>query len=144
MAAGEVCAEAQTYAVVVSPDVETMDLEFDDLRRIFRFQRRFWRSGRPLTLLFSEENLASGSFLLDRVYGTDYTALRRLILERLYSGELDLAPKVVANDESVVTFVAAGNGLIAVVRADAVGEQQVKVLTVDGKAPGSADYPLRR
>ena len=37
----------------------------------------------------------------------------------------------------------AGSGLIAVVRADAVGESSVKVLTVGGRAPGSADYPLQ-
>jgi hypothetical protein len=142
--APELRAEERTYVVVVSPDVQVSNLEIDELLRIFRFEQRFWRAGRPLTLLYSEENLASGSFLLDHVYRTDYTSVRRVITERLYSGEIDLAPKVVSTDETAVAFVAAGSGLIAVVRADAIGDNPVKVLTVGGMAPGSADYPLRR
>lgn len=138
------CAEEQSYVVVVSPDVEMSNLGTDELRRIYRFEQRFWRAGRRLTLLYSEENLESGSIVLDHVYRTDYGAVRRLIMEKLYSGDIGLAPKVVSTDEIAVAFVAAGRGLIAVVRADAVGEKPVQVLTVDGNAPGSADYPLRR
>ena len=144
VATPELHAEDETHVVVVSPDVPVSNIEIDDLRRIFQFKRRFWRAGRRLTLLYSEENLTSGSFLLDRIYGMDYSSVRRMILERLYSGDIDLAPKVVASDETAVAFVASGSGLIAVVRVDAVGEEPVKVLTVGGMKPDSADYPLRR
>ena len=137
-------AEGEAYAVVISQDVKVSNIEFDELRRIFRFQQHFWHAGRRATLLYSEENLDPGSFLLDRVYAADYGSVRRLILEKLYSGEIDLAPKVVATDETAVAFVASGSGLIAVVRADAVGAESVKVLTVGGSALGSADYTLRR
>ncbi len=138
------CAEGEAYAVVVSQDVPISNIEIDELKRIFRFKQRFWRAGRPLTLLYSDESLDPGSFLLDRVYGADYGSVRKLILEKLYSGEIDLAPKVVATDDTVVAFVASGSGLIAVVRADAADGNSVKVLTVGGYALGSADYPLRR
>jgi hypothetical protein len=137
-------AEGEAYAVIVSRDVPVSNIEFDELRRIFRFKQHFWRTGQRATLLYSEENLDPGSFLLDRVYAAEYGSVRRLILEKLYSGEIDLAPKVVATDETAVAFVASGSGLIAVVRADAVGAESVKVLTVGGSALGSADYPLRR
>jgi len=137
-------AEGEAYAVIVSRDVPVSNIEFDELRRIFRFKQHFWRTGQRVILLYSEDNLDPGSFLLDRVYDADYGSVRRLILEKLYSGEIDLAPKVVATDETAVAFVASGSGLIAVVRADAVDEESVKVLTVGGSAPGAADYPLRR
>jgi hypothetical protein len=134
----------ETYVVVVSPDVPCANIEIDELRRIFELKQHFWRAGQSLNLLFSEENLLPGSFVLDRIYRTDYGDVKKLILQNLYSGEINLAPKVVATDETVVAFVASGRGMIAVVRADAVGDEPVKVLTVGGSAPNAAEYPLRR
>ena len=142
--APKLCAADETYVVVVSPDVAYSDIGIDELRRIYQFKQRFWRAGQPLNLLYSEEDLTPGSFLLDRIYRKDYGDVKKLILQSLYSGEIDLAPKVVATDETAVAFVASGRGLIAVVRADAVGDEPVKVLTVGGRAPDAADYPLRR
>lgn len=142
--APKLCAADETYVVVVSPDVPYSNIEIDELRRIYQFKQRFWHAGQPLNLLYSEEDLVSGSFLLDRIYRTNYGGVKKLILQNLYSGEIGLAPKVVATNETAVTFVASGRGLIAVVRADAVGDEPVKVLTVGGRAPDAADYPLRR
>jgi hypothetical protein len=141
---GALAAEDEAYLVVVSPDVTITDISLDDLRRIFLFKQRFWRPNLPITLLYSESSLKADSMLLQRVYLMEQPLLKRLILQRLYSGEIDLAPKVVATDEAVASFVGSGQGLIAVIRADAVGNGPARVLTIDGKSPASADYPLRR
>jgi hypothetical protein len=138
-AAGE-----ESYVVVVSPDVPVSDLRLDEVRRLFGFRQQFWSSSLPVTVLYSDEGLAPGSFMLDRIYGLEHRSLKRLILEKLYSGEIDLAPKVVSTDTAVVDFVGAGQGLIGLVRADAVAGDSVKILTIEGKAPDAGDYPLRR
>jgi len=133
----------EDYCVVVSPDVSITDMTMEELRRIFQFEQRFWRGGGRITVLFSETSLESGSFVLDTLYGSDYPGLKLLILEKLYRGEMELAPKVVASDGSVLDFVESGHGLIAIVTRDSVGDNGVKVLTVDGQRPGSEGYPLR-
>lgn len=133
------------YAVIASPDVSLSALSMDDLRRFFQFRRKFWKPGSPVMILLSESGMAPDSFLLAQVYQLhDKASLRRLILEKLYQGQIDLAPKIVASDELAIRFVAAGRGLLAVVRADQVGDSGVKVLALDGKLPGSPGYTGRR
>jgi hypothetical protein len=135
---------SQRYAVVVSPDVPVSNLSTKELHRLFVFSKRFWAPSRPVTVLYSDDSLAEGSFLTESIYDMNFPSIRRLILEKLYQGELDKAPKVVANDGLAVDFVASGRGLIALVRADAIGDAAVKVLRVDGHAIDAGDYPLRR
>jgi len=136
--------DVQSYAVVVSPDVSIDDVSVEQLRRIFQFKQRYWKGGRRITVLYSESSLEPGSFLLDEIYRLDYPSLKRFILEKLYQGELDLAPKVVASDRSVLRFVASGHGLVAIVASDTINGNGAKVLTVDGRRPETDDYPLRR
>lgn len=94
-----------------------------------------------MTILLSENGMEPGSFLLSHVYQvSDKASLRRLILEKLYQGQIDLAPKIVATDELAIRFVAAGRGLLAVVRADRLDGDGVRVLSLDGKLPGSPGY----
>jgi len=129
------------FAIVASPDVTVADLSLDELRRLFGFSRKYWTASSPVTILLSEESMEPGSFVLEKVYQLpDKASLRRLILEKLYQGQIDLAPKIVGSDELAIRFVAAGRGLLAVVRADAVDGAGVKILALDGKLPGSPGY----
>ena len=134
----------EEYAVIVSPDVLKDDLSLDELRRIFLFERRYWSSGRKITMLYSDSQLEAGSYLLDEIYGMSYGEVRLMILQRIYSVKLDLAPKVVASCALAARFVASGRGLLSLVPAESVADAEVKVLTIDGKALGDEGYPLRR
>ena len=134
----------EEYAVVVSPDVPVSNLSMDQLHRLFLFRERYWKPGLAVTVLLSEDGLEPGSFLLEKIYRMDYASLRRLILEKLYQAEIDLAPKVVASDEVAVAFVASGRGLVAFVRANAAHGSSVKVVSIDGVPPGAPGYVLRR
>lgn len=135
--------DADVYAVVASSDVPTDDLTLDELRRIYTFSRRYWASGLPVTILFTEDGLHDDSVLTRVIYRTDFPSIRRMILEKLYRSELDLAPKVVANDRSAVDFVASGRGLISLVHRGAIGDAEVKVLKIDGLFPGDDGYALK-
>lgn len=137
-------AAPEDYAVIVSPDVAVSNLDFDRLRRLFLFREKFWEPGRSVTVLLSEDGLQTGSFLVERIYRMDYPSLKRYIFQKLYQQEIDLAPKVVASDEIAVNFVAAGRGLIALVRFSAVRGQSVKMVSVNGRLPGAEGYVLRR
>lgn len=138
-------AESDSFAVVASVDVPVENLTLGELRSIFMFRKRYWAPGRQVTVVFGDESLSSGSLLLEKVYGMDYPSLRRMILEKLYQGELDLAPKVVATDRAVIAYVGHGHGSIGWVRVSALPPEphdSIKVLTVDGKGYGDEGYPL--
>lgn len=141
-AAGE--AWTEEYVVVVSDDVQRDEVSTAELRRMYLFRSRFWGANRPVQLLLTEPNMQDDSFLLSEILAMDHPSFRRLIIEKMYQGVLDLAPKIVASDELAIDFVRAGSGLMAIVSAEAAEEGPVKVLSVDGAPPGSEDYPLRR
>jgi hypothetical protein len=132
------------YAVVVSRDVPVDDLSMDALRDLFLFASRRWADGQPVTVVYSEEALGADSCLMRLVYRMDYAAVRRLILQKLNRGELDLAPKVVSSDEAAAALVGVGSNLLTLVRASAANGATVKILAIDGKLPHDPGYPLRR
>jgi len=131
------------YAVIVSPDVEVDGMTFDELHQIFTLEKQFWGAGRRVKLLLSERDLEPGSFLLARIYRSDYAGLRRLILGKLYQGEIEQPPMVAANG-STVAYVSHGSGVIAVVPAKELDRKEIKVISIDGKLPGADGYPLAR
>ena len=135
---------ASVFVVVVSPDVPVSSMSFDDLHRIFLFREQYWKQGHPVRVLFSEDALEPGSLLLERIYRMDFASLRRMILEKLYQGEINMAPKVVAADKLAVEYVGAGQGLIAIVEARSVQGKSVKVVSINGTLPGGDGYALRR
>jgi len=134
----------ERYVVVVSPDVEVQNMSLDNLRRVFLFREKYWGLARPVHIILPETQLEPGSFLLDRIYRMDYGALRRLILENLYQGNIDFAPRVVASEAVAVDYVAAGHGLVTFVRSRVVAGRQVRVVSIDGVPPDAHSYSLRR
>lgn len=136
-------AASHEYAVIASPDVEVATLTKPELRRIFMLDRRFWKSGHPIVTLMLPGGTQARTYLLGNVCGLDEAGFRQMLLEKMYRGELDLAPKVVESGEDAVSFVAASHGLIAMVPASLAASGRVRVLAVGGKVPGTAGYPLK-
>jgi hypothetical protein len=134
----------EEYAVVVSPDVTSTGVSSSQLRRVFLFTERYWKPGAPIRVLLSDDGLQPNSFLLGTIYKMDYESFHRYVLTKLYQQEIDLAPKVVANDHLAVNFVNSGSRLISIVRADAARDGSARILPVDGKLPGSPGYALRK
>jgi hypothetical protein len=139
-----VSGEPKEYVVAVSPDVAVSNLSMDELRHIFLFKKRYWKTAQPIRFILSDGDLKPDSFVLEKIYRMDYPAWRRLVLEKLYQEEIDSAPKVVASEELALRFVASGRGLLTLVSSDQLDDASVKSLTIDGEKPGSTEYPLRR
>ena len=140
---GSRAAAATEYAVITSPGATTETLSSRELRQLLRLERGFWKAGAPVALLLPAPRSETRAFLLRRVYGGSEEDMKRAILEKLYRGEINLAPKVVTTDEEAVAFTASGRGVIALVPADLVPDAGVRVLAIDGQLPGSASYPLK-
>ena len=131
------------YAVIASPGVPDRDLTLTEVRRLFQFNQRYWSGTLRVNVLILEDDLRDDSFLLRKIYNRDEASLRRYILGRLYQGDIDRAPKVVATSEKLLQFVASGQGVVAILPASEVGDAKVQVLAIDGLRPGEPDYILR-
>ncbi len=130
-------------AVIVSPSVHADGITSAELRRVLRLDKRYWKPGEPIALLMPAMGSPTRGFVLTRFLRSTEADQRRLVLEKMYRGEIDLAPKVVATDAEAVTYAASGRGVLALVPASAItGTASVKVLRVDGRLPREAGYPL--
>jgi len=135
--------DEREYAVVASPGVPKRDLTLAELRRLFQFNQQYWSGTLRVHILILEGDLKSDSFLLREIYNRDEISLRRYILRRLYQGDIDRAPKVVAKPEILLQYVESGQGVVAIVPVSEVGDAQVQVLSIGGVRPGEPGYLLK-
>ena len=136
-------ASAQAIAVVVNPAVPVTDLSVADLNNLFTFTKRSWPGGGRVTLYLPPPASPARAALLKGVYHMDDAQLKRFLLEKVYQGDIDVAPRVGASDEDVVALVAGAPGGISLVPASKVSGDKVKLLKVGGKAPADPGYPLK-
>ncbi|MFN2399474.1 MAG: hypothetical protein ABR543_12670 [Gemmatimonadaceae bacterium] len=142
--AAHVLPAAVSFAIVASPTVPVSELTMGDLRNVFFFRKKFWGGGKRVVLLLPAPGLQARDFLLADIYRLNSAGLQRLILEKLFQGEIDLAPRVVRSDQDALSFVASARGMLAIVPTDAIPADRsgFKVLRINGKLPGESGYPL--
>jgi hypothetical protein len=137
-------AEGRQFALVASPDVPLNDLPISEVRSLFLMKKRFWKPGQHAGILLPESGSEARAFLLARIYQMTEADLKRLVLERIYQGEIDVAPKVALSDKDAINAVVGGHGLVAIVDAGVAEQANARILKIDGKTPGSDSYPLSR
>lgn len=141
MLAAAPCAAAGEYAVVSSGDVDVTSLTSADLRALVLLDRHFWKPGHPVVLILPAPGSAARDFVVGHLCRSNEPALRRLYVEKMYRGEIDLAPKVAAESDAR-TFVASGRGVLAVLPVPVKPGEGLRVLAIDGRRPGEPGYPL--
>ena len=140
--AGETDAQAKSYTLIVSPDVELTGIAAADVGRLLLGQRRYWRSGQQVVVLLPASGSSARRYLLERVFRMTEANYRRHTLGQLYRGELEYAPKAVQSDEEALQYVASGRGALAFLPAAASPPTNTHVLRIDGKLPGDPGYLL--
>ncbi|HSM36711.1 MAG TPA: hypothetical protein VK837_09980 [Longimicrobiales bacterium] len=134
---------AAPVAIVVHPDTPVDDISFDELRRIFLGEQQFWSGGRTrVTLLVRPPRSSERAVILDRVYEMNEGQFRQYWIAKLFRAEVSSGPKIVYSTESTLELVAAIPGAISFLDASAA-TGSVKVLRIDGTAPGQNGYPLQ-
>lgn len=136
-------AAAAEYAVLVSPDVKVDSLSFAQVRQLFVLNRHFWSQGQSVTVLLPPANTPTREFLVGRIYRANEGLLRRMVVEKLFRGDIDAAPRTVTSDADAGSLAASGRGVIALVAADTPVPAGVRVVPVGGRRPGESGYPLR-
>ncbi len=118
------------------------NLSEGDLRRIFLGEISRWPNGHRIVLYVRSFDSVPGRLFLDRLIRMSDIDYAQWWLGAVFRGRAAAAPRVMTSPESMSKAVAAN--------ADAIGfdspqtpDAEMLVLTIDGRAPGDPQYPIR-
>ena len=135
-----------TVAVVVHKSNPLSEVSAMQLRRIYLGDQTRWSDNQKITILLlpqgSDERRTMLRVLL-RMSEDDFT---RHWISKVFRGESTAGPKTTTTAASILKLTADLPAALGMLDADDVpaGTTTVKLLRIDGTAPGDADYPLVR
>ena len=134
-------ARAEWLAVVVHKSNPIDNVSLEDLRNLCVAERKHWDSGRKITVALCEPGQPERECALRTVFRMKENEVTRFFLQGTFTGEVGAAPKQLATAAGVRRFVFNVPGAIGFVRASEL-DDTVKLVRVNGLAPGEAGYPL--
>ena len=132
---------ADAIAVVVNKANPVDNITIEELRRYCIAERKYWKDGKRVTVVLRDPGQAERSAVLQFIYRMTEADYARHFLQAEFTGEVQTAPKHLATANGVVRFVFNVPGAIGFVRAGDL-DPSVKVVRVNGLAPGDPRYPL--
>jgi len=131
-------------AVIVAKGSSLENLSSDELRRVFLEEKATDPDGHKYVVMMREPGSPEQKAALSVIYKFDQGQgqFDTYFLRAVYSGHAQGKPQQVNGGATVRQYVAATPGGIGYLRASEV-DDSVKVIKVDGKSPGDADYPLK-
>ena len=133
---------AGDIGVVVHSDVKAEELSFADLRKILLGDRQFWSPSQKIVVLVRAPVAPERTLLLEKIYGMSEAQYRHYWIAKIFRAEATSEPKALLSNIETVELIGFIPGAIALVDVNdlPVG---MKVLKIDGIAPGEENYPLR-
>ena len=128
---------------IVSSKRATRDLSSAELRRIFLGQTSRWHDGHRIVLFVRPSSTPEGRVFLDRVVHMSDIDYSQWWIGAVFRGQAASVPRVIDAAEAMVKAVAANDDAIGFVGTSS-NTSGVSVLTIDGKQPGDAAYPIAR
>ena len=129
-------------AVVVHADVPVDNLTVNELRRVVLGDREFWPAGVRITLLLRAPVAHERDVVLKALCQMTEAQFRQHWIGKVFRADTALAPKIVYSTEMASDMVNRFPGAIAFIDASLVGKG-LKVVKIDGRAPGEKGYALR-
>ena len=138
--------EKVTLVVIVNKARPETDLSSTALGRLYRGESKFWDNEDRVVLFLPPSSLdeALRSRSLSTIAKLNVAEFVRYWQERVFRGENRVAPLTPRDANAAAQAVFGSRSAIAILEAGAVPnlEQVARVLTIDGKTPGSPSYPL--
>ncbi len=132
----------EDLAIIVNKSNPVENISLADLRKIFLAERSRWPNGRKVTIVMREQGRAERSAALKLIYRMREQDFNRYFLNIKFTGEALEEPKLLASSDGMIKFVFNVPGAIGYARASEV-DSSVKVLRIDGLAPGQPGYKLK-
>lgn len=141
IAASRACAQ-ESLAVIVNKSNPVDNVTLEELRKYCTAERKFWKDNKRVTVVLRDAGQAERASVLHGIYRMSESDFSRHFLQAEFTGEVQSSPKHLTTSVGVRRFVFNVPGAIGFVlpsEADAT----VKILRVNGYAPGDPHYPLR-
>jgi phosphate transport system substrate-binding protein len=132
----------EDLAIIVNKSNPVDELSLADLRKIFLAERSRWPNGRKVTVVMREQGRQERAAVLKLIYRMREQDFNRHFLNIRFTGENLEEPKLLASADGMIKFVFNVPGAIGYARASEV-DSTVKVLRIDGLAPGQPGYKLK-
>jgi ABC-type phosphate transport system substrate-binding protein len=129
-------------AVVVNSSVPVDSLSLAELRRILLGDKEFWAPGMRVTLLIRAPIARERDVAIQHVCEMSEAQFRQHWIAKVFRAETATGPKIVYSSESAIDQVTRTQGAITFVDASQAG-RGMKVLKIDGKAPGQPGYRIK-
>jgi hypothetical protein len=129
-------------AIIVNRSNPLDNIPYVELQKVFLGERDRWTNGRRVTTVMRERGSPEREFVLNALYGMAERDFERHWLQIQFTGEVQSPPKILNSPEGMKRFVFNVSGAIGYLRADEL-DDSVKVIRVDGRAPGEASYRFR-
>lgn len=129
-------------AVIVNKSISLETLSASDLRLMILGEKSKWPDGKNVIAVQTPPESAEKALRLKTVCKMSDAALKRYYMQAAFTGKDIATPKDVASAAALKQFVARTPGAIGCIFASDV-DDSVKVLKIDGLAPGESGYKLR-
>ena len=129
-------------AVIVNKNNSVDNMTLDELRKYCLQERKHWADNKRVTIVLREPGQAERAAVLQLIYRMSESDFNRYFLQGEFTGEVQAAPKHLSSAVGVRRFVFNVPGALGFTHAADV-DGSVKILRVNGYAPGDAQYPLR-
>jgi len=130
-------------AVIVNKSNPVEDLPLPELREYFLAERGHWpNGGGKVRVVMLEQGTPAREAALRLIYNMNEKAYVSYFLGKKFRGETLEEPRQQSSAADVIKFVSFVPGAIGYVRPEEV-DASVKVLRVDGLAPGDPGYKLK-
>ena len=129
-------------AVVVNSSVPVDNLSLAELRRILLGDKEFWAPGMRVTLLIRAPIARERDVIIQHVCEMTEAQFRQHWIAKVFRAETPTGPKIVYSNESALEQLTRTQGAITFIDAS-LAKGGMKVLKIDGKAPGQAGYRIK-
>jgi phosphate transport system substrate-binding protein len=131
-------------AIIVNKSNPNDNLSFSELREYFMAERNNWPSGAGrVRVIMREPGGPERETVLHLIYNMDEKDFNSYFLGKKFRGEILEEPRLRSSTPDMIKTISNVPGAIGYVRADEV-DASVKVIRVDGLAPGDAGYKIKQ
>ena len=134
--------KADHLAIVVNKASKLDDISSADLQKYFKADKTKTPDGAKVVIVMQDAGRPERDGALKLIYKMSEREYTDFFVEATFTGAVSAAPKSFPSAAAVKQFAADTPGAIGYVRGSEA-DDTVKVLKVDGKAPGDADYKLK-
>jgi hypothetical protein len=118
------------------------DLTLSQTRKLFLGERQYWNSNLGVILLVRAPVARERDVLLKVIYRMSEAEYKQYWILKMFRAEAEGGPKTVYSTQMTVDLLTTLPGSVGFIDATQV-PKGLKVLSIDGKLPGQAGYPLK-